>query len=97
MRPSPGQLERVAERLIRRLGQAEFVTLTAGQDVLRAKIVALLTKNFDDEVQIEQLAKAEAEKLVRQGAPGVRREDLDTRKVELMLKQKLAKDRGFVL
>jgi hypothetical protein len=34
---------------------------------------------------------------VRQGAPGMRREDLDLRKVELLVKQRLAKERGFVL
>ena len=40
---------------------------------------------------------AEAEKLVRQGAPGVRREDLDLRRVEQLVKQRIAKARGFVL
>jgi hypothetical protein len=34
---------------------------------------------------------------VRQGAPGIRREDLDLRRVEQLVKQRLAKARGFVL
>lgn len=90
-------MERLADRLVRRLAGAEFVTLKAGEDVIRAKIIGVLNRNFDEEAEIEQKAKAEAEKLVRAGAPGVRRDELDLRKVELLMKQKIAKDRGFSL
>ncbi len=97
MRPSPGQIERLADRLIRRLAGAEFVTLKAGEDVIRARVIALLNRNFDEEAEIEQVAKAEAEKLMRTGVAGVRRDEIDLRKVELLMKQKIAKDRGFAL
>jgi hypothetical protein len=40
---------------------------------------------------------AEAAQLVRRGAPGVRREDLDLRRVEQLVKQRIAKARGFSL
>ena len=63
----------------------------------RQRFVAVLSKNFDDEEAIEREAIAEAEKLVRQGAPGVRREDLDLRRVEQLVKQRIAKARGFAL
>jgi hypothetical protein len=96
MRPSPGQLERMADRLVRRLRAAEFVTVTGGDDVIRAKVIALLSRNFDDEAMIEAEAKAEAEKVVRQ-APREMRQDLDVRKLELGLKQRLAKAKGFAL
>ena len=97
MRPSPGQIERLADHLIRRLGTAEFVTLTGGIDVMRSKIIALLNRNFDEEAVIEQAARVEAEKLVKQGIPGMKRDEFDLRKVELLMKQKIAKDRGFSL
>ncbi len=97
MRPSPAQLERLVDRLIRRLKAAEFVTLTAGEDAIRAKVIALLTRNFDDEQLIEREARAEAEKLIRQPPPGVRREDLDLRRVEQLVKQRIAKAKGFAL
>ena len=47
--------------------------------------------------QIEREASAEAERLVRKGAPGVRREDLDLRRVEQLVKQRIAQQRGFAL
>jgi len=97
MRTTPAQIDRVAGILVRRLVEKDVVTLTAPEMTVKAKFVDLLTKNFDEEVTIEREAMAEAEKLVRQGAPGVKREDLDLRKVELLVKQRIAKARGFVL
>ena len=97
MRTSPAQLERVAATLVKRRVEKDVVTLAVPENTIKAKFVALLTKNFEDEAEIERLAMAEAEKLVRQGAPGVKREDLDLRKVEQLVKQRIAKARGFVL
>jgi hypothetical protein len=97
VRPSPAQIARVADALVRRLVEADVVVLTAGEAVARERFVALLTANFDTADEIENLARAEAEKLVRQGAPGVRREDLDLRRVEQLVKQRIAKAKGFDL
>ena len=97
MRPSAAQIARVAETLARRLVEADVVQLEVPQDRVRQRFAALLTKNFDEEESIENEAIAEAEKLVRRGAPGVRREDLDLRRVEQLVKQRIAKARGFVL
>jgi hypothetical protein len=97
MRPSAAQIARVAEMLTRRLVEADVVEFQAPEDRVRQRFVAVLTKNFDDEEAIENEAAAEAEKLVRRGAPGVRREDLDLRKVEQLVKQRIAKARGFAL
>jgi hypothetical protein len=97
MRPSAAQVERVAEALVRRLIGAQVLELTAAEDAVRARITALLNKNFADEAEIEREAMAEAAQLVRRGAPGIRREDLDLRRVEQLVKQRLAKARGFAL
>ncbi len=97
MRPSAAQIARVAETLVRRLVAADVVALDVPDDRVRDRFVALLAKNFDDEEAIDDEALAEAEKLVRKGAPGVRREDLDLRRVEQLVKQRIAKARGFVL
>jgi hypothetical protein len=97
MRPSAAQIARVAEALVRRLVAAEVVALDVPEKRVKERFVALLTKNFDDEEAIDNEALAEAERLVRKGAPGVRREDLDLRKVEQLVKQRIAKARGFVL
>ncbi len=97
MRTSPAQLERIAATLVKRLVEKDVVTLAVPEATMKAKFVELLAKNFEDEAEIERLAMAEAEKLVRQGAPGVRRDELDLRKVEQLVKQRIAKARGFVL
>ena len=97
MRASPALIERFATTLVKRLAAAEFVSLQVPEEKLRERVMRILTENFAEEAKIEAEAQVQAEKLVRQGAPGMRREDLDLRKVELLVKQRLAKERGFVL
>jgi hypothetical protein len=97
MRPSAAQVERVAGALVRRLIAAQVLEPTVGDDVLRARFAAIFNRNFDEEAEIEREAMAEAAQLVRRGAPGIRREDLDLRRVEQLVKQRLAKARGFAL
>jgi hypothetical protein len=97
MRPSPAQIERVAEALLRRLVSAQLLQPSGPEEAIRARFAAVLTRNFEEEAEIERQAQVEAEKLVRQGAPGVRREDLDLRRVEQLVKARIAKTRGFAL
>lgn len=97
MRPSPAQIERVAESLVRRLVQAQLLELDVPEETIRARFAAVLVRNFDEEAEIEREATAEAERLVRKGAPGVRREDLDLRRVEQLVKQRIAQQKGFPL
>lgn len=97
MQPSPAQIERVALALVKRLIAADLLEPTAGEDEIRKRFAAVLGRNFDQEAAIAREATVEAERLVRQGAPGVRREELDLRRVEQLVKQRLAKARGFVL
>jgi len=97
MGPSPAQIERVAESLVRRLVQGQLLEPTAPEDPIRARFAAILGRHFEEEAEIEREASAEAERLVRKGAPGVRREDLDLRRVEQLVKQRLAQQRGFPL
>ena len=97
MRPSPGQVERVAESLVRRLVQADVLTLDVPEDKVRARFAEILTRNFNEESEIEHEAEAEAARVVRQGAPGVRREDVDLRRVEQLVKQRIAQARKFPL
>ena len=97
MRPSPAQVERVAESLVARLVKAGLLEPDAPAEAIRARFVAVMARNFDEEAEIEREAAAEAERLVRKGAPGVRREDLDLRRVEQLVKQRIAQARGFAL
>ena len=97
MPPSVAQVQRVAEALVRKLIEAKVLEATAPEDQIRARFTAILTRNFEEEAEIEREAAVEAEKLVRKGAPGVRREDLDLRRVEQLVKQRIAQTRGFPL
>ncbi len=87
----------MAERILKRLVGAGTVELEAAETVVQARFAAVLVRNFDEEAAIEREAVAEAEQLVRRGAPGVRRDDLDLRKVEQLVKQRIAKARNFPL
>ena len=95
--PSAAQVQRVAEALVRKLIEAKVLEATATEAQIRARFTAILTRNFEEEAEIEREAAVEAEKLVRKGAPGVRREDLDLRRVEQLVKQRIAQTRGFPL
>jgi hypothetical protein len=97
MRPSPAQIQRVAESLVARLVKAGLLEVDGPEDALRTRFAAVLARNFDEEAEIDREATAEAERLVRKGAPGVRREDLDLRRVEQLVKQRIAQARGFAL
>ena len=97
MRPSPAQLQRVAELLTERLVAADVLALDVPEEKVHACFAALLARNFEEEAEIEREAAAEAERVVRRGAPGIRREDLDLRRVEQLVKQRIAERRGFVL
>jgi len=97
MRPSAAQLQRVAELLVKRLVAADVLTLDVPEETVHTRFAALLARNFEEEAEIEREAEAEAERVVRRGAPGVRREDLDLRRVEQLVKQRIAERRGFVL
>jgi hypothetical protein len=97
MRPSPAQIERVAEALTKRLVQAGVLQATAPEEAIRARVAAILARNFAEEAEIEAEAQTEAARVVRQGAPGVRREELDLRRVEQLVKQRIAKAKGFAL
>jgi hypothetical protein len=97
MPPSAAHIQRVAEALVRKLIEAQVLEATVPEEAIRARFAAILTKNFEEEAEIDREAAVEAEKLVRKGAPGVRREDLDLRQVEKLVRQRIAQARGFAL
>ena len=97
MPPSTAHIQRVAESLVRKLIEAQVLQATVPEETIRARFATILIRNFEEEAEIEREAAVEAEKLVRKGAPGVRREDLDLRRVEQLVKQRIAQARGFAL
>ena len=85
------QIERLADLILTSCQTKEFIVLKAAQPKVRAKITAIIAKNFSEEEEIEQ----EARKMLASHAGEVR--EMDPYRMFLLIKQKLAEKRGFVL
>lgn len=71
--------------------QRDLIQPKADLVTIEQRIADLLYRNLEEEAALEQEAEEMAEQYLRG------REDLDRRKVVLGIKQRLARDRGFVL
>ena len=87
----PEQIERLAELLVQDLLGAKLIVLKTDKPTVKSTIKDIIAKNFAEEQQIEH----EARKLLAANKPAGN--DLDEHKVFLLIKQKLAQQRGFVL
>jgi hypothetical protein len=91
MIPTDAQLRRLADNLVTELVRGDLVELAGDESTLRDRFFAVLRRNFAEEAEIERAAEAFADSHRREMA-GMDR----TRFVELV-KQRLAKERGFAL
>jgi len=86
------QLLRIAERLLNDLLAQGGAVLKAERRRVLAAMVAALRGNLDQEQSLDTEAKALLEAHLRQAPPGV-----DRQKLFLMIKRKLAEERGIPL
>ncbi|MFQ5541651.1 MAG: DUF507 family protein [Candidatus Binatia bacterium] len=91
MKIKPEQIDRLVDRLLKNYRTKDMIVLKTNEATVRAKIVEIITKNFRDEEAIED----EARKILAAHASEAR--DADQHKMFLMIKQKLAQTKGFVL
>jgi hypothetical protein len=91
MIPTEAQLRRLAETLASELVKGDLIELTGDEATLRERFVAVLRKNFAEEMDLEREAEAFADSHRREMA------GMDRFKVVELVKQRLAKERGFVL
>ncbi|GIW43047.1 MAG: hypothetical protein KatS3mg077_0329 [Candidatus Binatia bacterium] len=91
MRVRPGQVQSLAHAILETLVQRDLIQPKADLVTIEQRIADLLYRNLEEEAALEQEAEEMAEQYLRG------REDLDRRKVVLGIKQRLARDRGFVL
>jgi|DewCreStandDraft_5_1066085.scaffolds.fasta_scaffold12947_4 hypothetical protein len=91
MRVRPGQIQALAQAIVTALVKNEFIEPKVDTVTLQQRVVELLQQNFEEEAALER----EAEQLADQYLRG--REDLDHRKVIMGIKERLARERGFVL
>ena len=85
------QLERLAHALVASYQTKDLMVAKVPQAQIEAKIVAIVSQNFAEEEALE----VEARKMLAGHAQAAR--DMDSYKMFLLAKQKLAAKKGFVL
>lgn len=91
MMPNDPYLRRIADALVAELLKKDLIELTGTREVLQDRIFAVLLRNFTEESELEEEAEAFADSHRREMA------GMDRGKVVTLVKQRLAKERGFVL
>ena len=91
MKIKPEQLEKVAELLIARYRSQELIGAQNDYTPIKRKIAEIIARNFAEEEAIED----EARKMLVSHARETR--DMDSYKMFLLAKQKLAAKKGFIL
>ena len=86
------QVERCCRLILEHLKEKKMITLKVPEGQVYQKLVDTFLKNLKQEEQIDVDAKALLEKTLENSS-----QDLDRQKMFLMIKRKLAKDRGFIL
>jgi hypothetical protein len=91
MKIGPQELEKLAELLISTYRAKELMVAKADDALIKKKIVEIVAQNFAEEEAIEE----EARKMLAAHARATR--DMDSYKMYLLAKQKLAAKKGFIL
>lgn len=91
MNIKPEQIDRLVNCLLQIYRAKDIIVLKTNEATVRAKIVEIITKDFCEEDAIED----EARKVLAAYAREAR--ETDHQKMFLLIKQKLAKKKGFVL
>jgi hypothetical protein len=85
------QIERLADRLLKNYHSNDLIFLKKKEALVRSKIIEIIGQNFREEEALE----ADARKMLASHAGDVR--EMDHYKMFLLIKQKLAQKRGFIL
>jgi hypothetical protein len=94
MKIKPDQVDRLVDQLLKAYRAKELITLKAAEPAVRAKIKEAIVKNFNDEETLEEEARA---MLASHSGEMRQAGEMDQHKMFLMIKQKLAEKKGFVL
>ena len=91
MKIKPQELEQIANLLVQRYRAKDLMVSSAAESALKAKISSVISSNFAAEEAIEN----EARQMLAAHAGATR--DMDSYKMFLIAKQKLALKKGFIL
>jgi hypothetical protein len=87
----PALIEKLAEVLVKCLQSQDFMRFKANTNEVRSKLRDIIAKNFAEEEEIEK----EAREILASHAMDTRA--LDQHRMFLLIKQRIARQRGFVL
>jgi hypothetical protein len=93
MRLKPEKIERLAQAIAEALARNPEVTMPEARDKTVALIQRVITEDFKEEDEIEALAR----KMVEAHATQIMMRDVSMDKLVLKGKQKIARERKFVL
>lgn len=94
MKIKPEQADRLVDEILKAYRTKELIAFKAGEGEVRAKIRDTILRNFHEEEVIEE----EAREMLASHAGDVRRAgEMDQHKMFLLIKQKIAQKKGFVL
>lgn len=91
MKTKPEQLKNLAALLLARYRSKELITANANEAEIKARIVIIVGQNFAEEEAIEE----EARRMLATHAGAAR--EMDSHKMYILAKQKLAAKKGFIL
>ncbi len=91
MKIKPEQIEKLAELHIAAYREKDLIAASAGDAAIKKKIAEVIVKNFAEEEALEE----EARTMLASHAGATR--DMDSYKMFLLAKQKLASKKGFIL
>ena len=91
MKLHSAQLERLSQGLVSEYRRKDFIVVRSDDEALKGVIADVLRGNFEEEEKIENEARALLESHAGEGR------DVDSHKALLLIKQRLAEKRGFVL
>lgn len=87
------QVEKVCRLILEHLKEKKMIMLKVPESQVYQKLVQVFTNNLKQEEAIDQQAKRILEETLEQS----NQDQLDRQKMFLMIKRKLAKDKGFIL
>ena len=94
MKVKQEQIDRVCRLILEHLKEKKLVTLKVPEAEVYKKLAQAFSKNVLEEDQIDQ----EAKRILEETLQATSEEGmLDRQKMFLLIKRKLAKDRGFIL
>ena len=91
MKLKPEQIERLTNRLLKICRSKDLIVLKTDEGSVRKKIEEIITQNFREEEAIEE----EARKMLANHEGETRA--MDQHRMFLLIKQKLAEKKGFIL